>query len=461
MMLSPPFLRLLRLFPLLSLLILVAPSDPSSAPSSSPAILYEDSCTGMLRVCLDGEDPSTALPPCAANVLGRKTIRISGRDWASSTYEAWIAMILLSEQMQIPVIIETPSSIDRNGRNASKQYYWHYEGGKEDDSAEMSYGDGLYHAYVDPTCKSVPEPCIHVDLEVWIGDEAETANFLKNASIFSVGPTGWTGKEGWFASSAFLETHPNSATYPGLVSGENTKFFKYARTFAEHCIVLYDEEEAGDGSSSSSSSSSSLYSGSFCSWFFTTFLVSHSPHHVPVPLPSYSDDDASALLLVLKRRYLSTSDVLAALPPSAAALFSASPFASSASAPYPGDTVSRLSSSSSSGEVGVMNGPDPCKWWTRDAEIILNGQMSLEVVDMWTDGTNVDAWTALGTRNEPFLTYLWTPHEHFERGKYEGEAFDLAEVVLKPYKSKNQVWGPCGVITETDFGCKSAVLLCS
>jgi hypothetical protein len=83
---------------------------------------YEQSCTGMLRVCRDGE-LATPDKPCKPNVLGRHTIRQSVGNWWSSVYETWISEIILSEVMQTPVeLVSDPGAgmnIDYYVRNTT------------------------------------------------------------------------------------------------------------------------------------------------------------------------------------------------------------------------------------------------------------------------------------------------------------------------------------------------------
>ena len=49
-------------------------------------------CSGLLRVCNDGESPGGQ---CRPNALGRKTVRLRSANWRSALYNVWLAQVVL------------------------------------------------------------------------------------------------------------------------------------------------------------------------------------------------------------------------------------------------------------------------------------------------------------------------------------------------------------------------------
>ena len=47
-------------------------------------------CSGLLRVCNDGESPGGQ---CRPNALGRKTVRLRSANWRSALYNVWLAQV--------------------------------------------------------------------------------------------------------------------------------------------------------------------------------------------------------------------------------------------------------------------------------------------------------------------------------------------------------------------------------
>jgi hypothetical protein len=90
------------LVPVLALVILFA-----AASSTQATVTYWEgnSCTGILRVCRDGEAPSIGTTKiCQKNIFQRPTMILDAQNWPSVLYMEWLMQIILMEQMQIPAV---------------------------------------------------------------------------------------------------------------------------------------------------------------------------------------------------------------------------------------------------------------------------------------------------------------------------------------------------------------------
>ena len=96
------------LVPVLALVILFA-----AASSTQATVTYWEgnSCTGILRVCRDGETPivvvggvTTKICRSPSMLLERPTMILDAQNWPSVLYTEWLMQIILMEQMQIPAV---------------------------------------------------------------------------------------------------------------------------------------------------------------------------------------------------------------------------------------------------------------------------------------------------------------------------------------------------------------------
>ena len=108
-------------------------------PSSMPL-----NCSGLLRVCNDGEAPGGQ---CRPNALGRKTVRLRSANWRSALYNVWLAQVVLQEQLQIPVEI-----IEYGGGAAG---FYALGGGDGLDPHAYNW-DALVRGGDDPSCTGLP-----------------------------------------------------------------------------------------------------------------------------------------------------------------------------------------------------------------------------------------------------------------------------------------------------------------
>ena len=69
-----------------------------------------NSCTGILRVCRDGEAPTIVddklgtTKICSPNTFQRPAMIFDAQNWPSVLYTEWLMQVILMEQMQIPAV---------------------------------------------------------------------------------------------------------------------------------------------------------------------------------------------------------------------------------------------------------------------------------------------------------------------------------------------------------------------
>lgn len=95
------------LVPVLALVILAMLA--ANGAQASVAYWEGNSCTGVLRVCRDGEAPTVVVGGvttkiCARNAFQRRTMILDAQNWPSVLYTEWLMQIILMEQMQIPAV---------------------------------------------------------------------------------------------------------------------------------------------------------------------------------------------------------------------------------------------------------------------------------------------------------------------------------------------------------------------
>ena len=239
----PATLFLLPLLLLLLLLVLFAsPAFAQDDPVvdkiriSTSTYVVSGSCTGSRRVCWDFEQPSAY---CQENKLRKKTVRITPGSWWGSVYDAWIAQIIIMEQLQVPVEV-VPSM----GGNYP---FYRPQSSKPDALPGRRYDwDGLDNAFASMGCsaeyiESLPvpaafkdatqcqpprpgaspppmcKPCTHAMLEVWSGEERELApRLLETRTAEHAGTLGVEGQLGWFTTEGAVEREASMASWRGL-----------------------------------------------------------------------------------------------------------------------------------------------------------------------------------------------------------------------------------------------------
>ena len=241
------------LAPLLLVVLLVAgtaavgralPTDDShefkATGSTHDRTWYAGSCTGVLRVCQDGEEPFVELggtrhKVCNPNVMGRPTIRLSTQNWPTAMILAWIAQIIGGEQMQMPIEFS-----DEEPKKSTVNFFrWSHH---DNLATEMWSGDaydwpGVEYAAGNPACEGLAEGqhCAHAWLETW-GSQASKAHesFLVTKLSEDGGALGMAGRIAIFTSDMAVEAL-RFAGYRELSRRNVTRYFQAPVMFRDFC----------------------------------------------------------------------------------------------------------------------------------------------------------------------------------------------------------------------------------
>ena len=233
---------------------------------STHAVLQRfPSCTGRLRVCQDGEQPTIeevvngtvrSSRVCSENKLERNTVILTGAGWWSSVYIMWIVQIILEEALQVPVQIENVHGgntqlweFDTQVLDVLDNRLYSWDALHAASSGSMDCSSGFranYYADVPADlgasgCVENCYPCAHAMLEVWPnGQEAEFERYVSALKTVEFGGSlGMIGEFGWWATKTALDANPLLSTFRGLTQAQDTKVFKYAMSFGEYCNHTY------------------------------------------------------------------------------------------------------------------------------------------------------------------------------------------------------------------------------
>ena len=157
----------------------------------------------------------------------------------STLFNVWIAHILLSEQLQIPVEVVQYVGDDH-------QYYDHAASGAVKLPARAYNWDALVRAS-NGSCASYPthpstpeEECSHAMLELWSGQDANRAKYIGefggSGTVKHAGALGALGRIGWYANNEVLDSAPELASFRGLRNANVTApQFRRPLRFSEAC----------------------------------------------------------------------------------------------------------------------------------------------------------------------------------------------------------------------------------
>jgi len=213
------------------------------------------------RIC-NSEDPSDASDRglCregSSSVSGSSSgfeyqeVRIFSQNWESAFFGAWIAQIVLSELLDVPVTIETGDSdaninfYDRQSRFQYGSAQNHFDGFRRaskfdgDCSKANKMGDGDSY-----------ESCGHAMLEVWSGFD-EVDDLVDGGVIEPKSTLGVIGEDRWFMPKLTAEQDPSLMSYHGLKGLENRKklagLFHRPTTWADYCNEVSEDNCSSDG----------------------------------------------------------------------------------------------------------------------------------------------------------------------------------------------------------------------
>jgi len=173
--------------------------------------------------------------------LEYQEIRIFSQNWESAIFGAWIAQIVLSELLDVPVTIETGDA-NVNANFYDRQSRFQY-------GSSQNHFDGFQRASnLHGDCRNANkgrengnddsyESCGHAMLEVWTG--FEELNKLLEGVIEPPSSVGVIGENKWFVPKLTAEQDPSLMTYHGLRGVENRKKladrFHRPTTWADYC----------------------------------------------------------------------------------------------------------------------------------------------------------------------------------------------------------------------------------
>ena len=169
--------------------------------------------------------------------------RPTSPDLLHRRFNVWVAQILISEQLQIPVEVVQYVGDDH-------QYYEHAADGRIALPSRAYNWDALVRASVDTNCSSYPlnpttpeEECSHAMLELWSGQDANKAKYTGGVNggfgaVKHAGALGALGRIGWYANDEILSTSPQVASFHGLRSANLTSTaFRRPLRFSEACAL--------------------------------------------------------------------------------------------------------------------------------------------------------------------------------------------------------------------------------
>jgi hypothetical protein len=217
-------------------------------------------------VCRDGEashvrHSGQLLKVCNENVLRKPTLRLSAQAKPTALLATWMAMVIISEQLQIPVVLSDPEP----KRSAVDFFRWTDRAGSCE--AHLFSGvaydwAGLNRAATDPSCRSVNSSvaggptCTHAMLEVWHDVVAERKASVRAGYAQDLGPNGMISQVGLYVAGD-ANTALGGITHLRLRDRSFTRHFKEPKTFQEYCALSSTRSQAG-------------YSESLCHYVYVT-----------------------------------------------------------------------------------------------------------------------------------------------------------------------------------------------
>lgn len=314
--------------------------------------VWEPSCTGMLRVCNGGEDSHepSGTQVCRPNLLQRPTLRLSVGNWNSTLLNAWVAQILLQEQMQVPVVVV-------EYENLPHSYYVH--DGQPPNFPPRSYNwQALLNAQeTDGTCEGFPTTvpgvetsleCSHAFLEIWDGQKnARKEHVATTGQVVDGGILGTLGQIGWYLSAWQMQEVPSLASYRGYKDNETTKVLQRPQRWAELCSM-----SVAGGSSS-------------CVTYDALVAAAQAGEDI------IASEDAEALLELRNHFFVALSDI----PAGAAEAFE-SQLGTSLPDPLYGGAFTPQYDSSGTRQIGHMCTVG-CTWTAYDRQIITENELAL------------------------------------------------------------------------------------
>ncbi len=298
--------------------------------------------TGDIRVCNIGQVPRpTRDMYCMENRLNKPRIFLQTGSWIESIIIAWIAQLLLQEQVQVPVDLTYMADSSHTFFPTQKVYN---QPGllkfKFDKSGKRIYEEtdimnplkyswkGLYNSYIDMLCSieskqdifentmelkdhplceildgrmvSICKPCMHVMLDIWDGQEENLEQAFRSKEIEYGGELGIVEQQGWYTQESILKKNPELATYRGLLSSNKTeKVYMRPLAFGEFCWLRKNgdipdiEIPYKDPQSGLFREDGEKYIESFCRMFYLyhewvdPYLCAFDPYKYP-KIPEYN-----------------------------------------------------------------------------------------------------------------------------------------------------------------------------
>ena len=229
---------------------------------------YLKSATGNVRVCNlgDGAKKLSTNIFCVENRLGKPTVRIVPGSWEESKIIAWIAAIIMREQMHVPTTVEAVGASSQEFFPTSEMYYSPNSNSFQDTLNVRKYNwDALSQAHKTVRCshddrRTIPipndleahdackgqvaedlsscKPCAHAMLDVWGSQELELENAIASRTIEEAGKLGIVARQGWYAPKSIIENFPSIATYYGMKNSSLTgSLFQRPIPFGEYCYL--------------------------------------------------------------------------------------------------------------------------------------------------------------------------------------------------------------------------------
>eukprot|EP00966_Prymnesium_polylepis_P076514 1773690-Prymnesium_polylepis.1 len=381
-------------------------------------LVYEGSCSGMVRVCNDHE-PSTTDPSgntvCRPNSLGRKTVRIFPQNWGSAILNSLIAQILLMEQLQVPAEILQVAGTSSN-------YFVHESGSTA--YAPIAYDwASLVRASHNPECVGFPSylavqagnissHCSHVMLELWSGQDEWKKKYVDEERVVEdVGNLGVLARVGWFIPSSTLDTKPELATYRGFKSASKTAALKRPMPMSEYCNLASTTDAVCDAWTAE--------------YVINGVLSSTAPAGVwdAYFVQSLSDAAIAGRLAALN-------------PPQSMP----TPF-------YKGAFTTQYDTDGTTA-IGHFAGVG-CGWTEYDQQIISDGSLRLDA-NRFAGGAIRDVHRASAANNVPVLFYWWEPHALLKMYETNGLNYSLSRVGLQHVTSACKANRPNSTIRCAD-----------
>jgi len=193
-----------------------------------------------VRVC-NSDDPPHALEKglCRLSKFNYTELRINVGNWETTAFYAWVAQILLSELLDVPVSLEIGHGID-----SSKPTLNFYDEENSFPYATTAYDyASLREGNRLSDCLSTNDtsvPCSHAIMEVWNGQTSLLASENTAGHIEPAEGNGMVGKLGWYVPSFVIERHPEVSSFWGLQNQREkmASMFKRPYTWEKYCQLL-------------------------------------------------------------------------------------------------------------------------------------------------------------------------------------------------------------------------------